>query len=96
VCVCVCVYVCVGVCEYVYIHIANVVLWMKDVRQGWHKLTEEGEDVLDTLVQGNIQLLILRGINHLDPLWGFFLEEGWHHIFHANPIIWSLFKLPIL
>jgi len=60
-------------------------------------LIEEGENVVNSLVQRNIQLLILRAINHLAPPWESLLGGvGEDHVFHTNPTIWSTFELPIL
>ena len=45
-------------------------------------LTEEGKDVANSLVQQNIQLLILRGVNHLAALWDSLLEGVIIHILY--------------
>jgi len=53
-------------------------------------LNEEGEHRIEILMHYNIQLMILRGINHLAPLRDSLSEEG-PHVFYANTTIWSTF-----
>jgi len=53
---------------------------------GMGNLNEEGKDGVGTLVHYNTQLMMLKGINHIAPLWSPSWRRG-PYVLYANLVI---------